>query len=88
VTFCKTVALFDPNNEGQPLCPGGPLAAAEAAAKAATEGCENTKNMVARAGRSSYINAAAQAGVPDPGAFAVAAWAAAAATSLKAHLPL
>ena len=43
------------------------------AAAKAREGCNATKSMDAMAGRSNYINAKLMQGVPDPGAFAVAA---------------
>jgi DAK2 domain len=62
---------------------GGPAAAA-AAAQAARKGADGTAGLTARAGRSSYVSAEAQAGVPDPGACAVAAW----LETLAAHLAL
>ena len=55
-------------------CADGGKAAAEAASAAARKGSDATAKLTARAGRSSYISAEAQAGIPDPGAYAVAAW--------------
>jgi len=55
--------------------------ALEAAAAAAEQGAEATKEMQARAGRSSYIAPAALRDTPDPGAMAVAALLRAAADS-------
>jgi triose/dihydroxyacetone kinase / FAD-AMP lyase (cyclizing) len=49
---------------------GGGIAAAAAAAR---RGADRTKELRARAGRSSYVRAEALAGHPDPGAVAVAA---------------
>jgi dihydroxyacetone kinase len=49
---------------------GGGVGAAAAAAK---RGAERTKELRARAGRSSYVRAEALAGHADPGAVAVAA---------------
>lgn len=44
-----------------------------AAAVAAREGAEGTRSMASLAGRSNYVDPSALAGVPDPGAMAVAA---------------
>jgi dihydroxyacetone kinase len=43
-----------------------------AAAAAAREGAEGTRSMASLAGRSNYVDPSALAGVPDPGAMAVA----------------
>ena len=44
------------------------------AAKAAVNGAEDTKNMKANAGRSSYVNQDVLKETPDPGAIAAATW--------------
>jgi dihydroxyacetone kinase len=44
------------------------------AAKAATNGAEDTKSMKANAGRSSYVNQDVLKETPDPGAIAAATW--------------
>ena len=44
------------------------------AAKAAKNGADDTKNMTARAGRSSYVNQDVLKETPDPGAVAAATW--------------
>ncbi|KAL1824785.1 putative 3,4-dihydroxy-2-butanone kinase [Daucus carota subsp. sativus] len=51
--------------------------------EAALSGAEDTKNMKAQAGRSSYVPAEILASVPDPGAMAAAAWYRAAALAVK-----
>ena len=60
---------------------GGDIRAAAAAAR---RGAEATASMAARAGRSSYLSQEQTEGVPDPGAFAVAAAVQAVATVLTA----
>ncbi|MFV0244725.1 MAG: dihydroxyacetone kinase family protein [Qingshengfaniella sp.] len=57
---------------------GGPSARLAAAAKAAEDGAEATRQMAPRRGRSSYVGARV-IGHPDPGAVAVAMWLGAAA---------
>lgn len=47
---------------------------ASEAAKAAKAGAMDTKNMTARAGRSSYVNKDVLKETPDPGAIAAATW--------------
>jgi len=47
---------------------------ASEAAKAAMSGAMDTKNMMARAGRSSYVNKDVLKETPDPGAIAAATW--------------
>ncbi|CAG2053599.1 unnamed protein product [Timema podura] len=49
------------------------LAAVDAAAKAARNGCDKTKDMQARAGRASYVSSSHWTNV-DAGAYAVAVW--------------
>lgn len=46
----------------------------DSAIRAAAEACEETKNLVAQAGRAAYVDRAGlqEAQVPDPGAFGVA----------------
>lgn len=58
-------------------------AAAAAAAAAAQAGAEDTKGMSALAGRASYVPAETLAGIPDPGAVAVAVWLRALANALQ-----
>jgi len=53
------------------------------AAKAAKTGAMDTKNMRARAGRSSYVNPEVLKDTPDPGAVAAATWLQAVADSLS-----
>lgn len=48
--------------------------AAQLASEAASEGANRTKTMTAGAGRSSYVPETELAGIPDPGAVAVAIW--------------
>eukprot|EP00301_Raphidiophrys_heterophryoidea_P024104 c7718_g1_i1.p1 GENE.c7718_g1_i1~~c7718_g1_i1.p1 ORF type:complete len:588 (-),score=184.24 c7718_g1_i1:119-1849(-) len=55
----------------QVLSQGGSIAAA---AEAAQTGANNTVNLKARAGRSSYVPEDVLRSVPDPGAMAAAAW--------------
>ncbi len=62
----------------------GAVAAAAAAAAAATAGAEATKEMKARAGRSTYVPEEVTKGVTDPGAVAVARWVGAVAEALAA----
>ena len=57
--------------------------AAEAAAAAAQAGAESTKDMLARAGRSTYVSEELQKGVRDPGAVAVGIWLGAVAQALS-----
>jgi len=68
-------------------CPSdaSPSAIALAAAIAAEAGAEATRAMIAKAGRASYVESGAllHAGVPDPGAYAVAAVLRAVASELK-----
>ncbi|KAM8882580.1 triokinase/FMN cyclase isoform 2-T2 [Synchiropus picturatus] len=52
--------------------PGGHMAALQAAVERAAAGADSTRDLAARAGRSSYI-AAERLALPDPGAVAVAA---------------
>lgn len=61
---------------------GSPAERLEAAAKAAREGAEATRNLAARRGRSSYVGDRV-IGHPDPGAVAVAIWLEAAAASTR-----
>ena len=60
----------------KPMAPTGEAmgAALKEAAKAAVQGTEDTRQMTAAAGRSSYVPSASLKGVPDPGARAVALW--------------
>uniref|UniRef100_A0A667YYG6 Triokinase/FMN cyclase n=1 Tax=Myripristis murdjan TaxID=586833 RepID=A0A667YYG6_9TELE len=52
--------------------PGGEMAVLQAAVQKAASGAESTRDLIARAGRASYI-AAERVTLPDPGAVAVAA---------------
>ncbi|MEU9554314.1 DAK2 domain-containing protein [Streptomyces fumanus] len=63
-----------------------PAAALDAAAEAAWQGVRDTARLRARMGRSSYVGARA-AGVPDPGAVAVALFFASAAGSVEDVTP-
>lgn len=60
----------------------GAKEAASMAAKAAEQGADATRDMVAIAGRSSYVPSNSLKGVPDPGAEAVGVWLRAVATVL------
>lgn len=55
-------------------------------AEAAWRGAESTKNMLAQAGRSSYMSAEMLVSAPDPGAMAVATWYGAAARAVESKL--
>ena len=61
----------------------GPAAMLQAAAQAAEAGAEETKSMVAGAGRASYVPDETLKDVPDPGAKAVAIWLGAVAGALE-----
>ncbi|KAF8674377.1 hypothetical protein HU200_048208 [Digitaria exilis] len=63
-----------------------PATAFIASAEAASAGAESTKQMQAKAGRSSYIAPDLLASIPDPGAMAAAAWYRAAALAVKKKL--
>ncbi|KAL5218371.1 hypothetical protein ABZP36_019055 [Zizania latifolia] len=63
-----------------------PVTAFVASSEAASAGAESTKQMQAKAGRSSYISPDLVASVPDPGAMAAAAWYCAAAHAVKSKL--
>ncbi|KAF0910322.1 hypothetical protein E2562_001502 [Oryza meyeriana var. granulata] len=63
-----------------------PVTAFIASSEAASAGAESTKQMQAKAGRSSYIAPDLVASVPDPGAMAAAAWYRAAAHAVKNKL--
>lgn len=63
-----------------------PVTAFIASAEAASAGAESTKQMQAKAGRSSYISPDHLVSIPDPGAMAAAAWYRAAALSVKNKL--
>jgi len=63
-----------------------PVTAFIASSEAASAGAESTKQMQAKAGRSSYIAPDLLASVPDPGAMAAAAWYRAAALAVKNKL--
>ncbi|KAK3149525.1 hypothetical protein QOZ80_3AG0218550 [Eleusine coracana subsp. coracana] len=63
-----------------------PVAAFIASSEAASAGAESTKQMQAKAGRSSYIAPDLLASIPDPGAMAAAAWYGAAALAVKNKL--
>uniref|UniRef100_A0A0D9VYA2 3,4-dihydroxy-2-butanone kinase n=1 Tax=Leersia perrieri TaxID=77586 RepID=A0A0D9VYA2_9ORYZ len=63
-----------------------PATAFIASSEAASAGAESTKQMQAKAGRSSYIAPDLVASVPDPGAMAAAAWYRAAAHAVKDKL--
>ncbi|KAL3818507.1 hypothetical protein ACJIZ3_004412 [Penstemon smallii] len=60
-----------------------PVDAFVLSAEAAVTGAESTKNMLAQAGRSSYVSAEILASVPDPGAMGAATWYKAAAEAVK-----
>uniref|UniRef100_A0A8R7U596 3,4-dihydroxy-2-butanone kinase n=1 Tax=Triticum urartu TaxID=4572 RepID=A0A8R7U596_TRIUA len=63
-----------------------PVTAFIASSEAALAGAESTKQMQAKAGRSSYISPDHLVSIPDPGAMAAAAWYRAAALSVKNKL--
>ncbi|XP_037422232.1 putative 3,4-dihydroxy-2-butanone kinase [Triticum dicoccoides] len=63
-----------------------PVTAFIASSEAASAGAESTKQMQAKAGRSSYISPDHLVSIPDPGAMAAAAWYRAAALSVKNKL--
>ncbi|RLN16372.1 putative 3,4-dihydroxy-2-butanone kinase [Panicum miliaceum] len=63
-----------------------PVTAFIASSEAASAGAESTKQMLAKAGRSSYIAPDLLASAPDPGAMAAAAWYRAAALAVKNKL--
>ncbi|XP_039832911.1 putative 3,4-dihydroxy-2-butanone kinase [Panicum virgatum] len=63
-----------------------PVTAFIASSEAASAGAESTKQMQAKAGRSSYIAPDLLVSVPDPGAMAAAAWYRAAALAVKNKL--
>ncbi|KAM0842759.1 hypothetical protein ACQ4PT_058156 [Festuca glaucescens] len=63
-----------------------PVTAFIASSEAASAGAESTKQMQAKAGRSSYVAPDHLVSVPDPGAVAAAAWYRAAALSVKNKL--
>ncbi|KQK13501.1 hypothetical protein BRADI_1g10550v3 [Brachypodium distachyon] len=63
-----------------------PVTAFIASSEAASAGAESTKQMQAKAGRSSYIAPDLLASIPDPGAMAAATWYRAAALSVKNKL--
>ncbi|XP_062214769.1 putative 3,4-dihydroxy-2-butanone kinase [Phragmites australis] len=63
-----------------------PVTAFIAASEAASAGADSTKQMQAKAGRSSYIAPDLLASIPDPGAMAAAAWYRAAALAVKNKL--
>ncbi|CAL4927009.1 unnamed protein product [Urochloa decumbens] len=63
-----------------------PVTAFMASSEAASAGAESTKQMQAKAGRSSYIAPDLLASIPDPGAMAAAAWYRAAALAVKNKL--
>ncbi|WOL03929.1 3,4-dihydroxy-2-butanone kinase [Canna indica] len=63
-----------------------PLKAFLLSSEAALAGAESTKNMLAQAGRSTYVAAELLSSVPDPGAMAAATWYRAAALSVKNKL--
>ncbi|TKV91678.1 hypothetical protein SEVIR_9G112900v4 [Setaria viridis] len=63
-----------------------PVTAFIASSEAASVGAESTKQMQAKAGRSSYIAPDLLASIPDPGAMAAAAWYRAAALAVKNKL--
>lgn len=63
-----------------------PVTAFIASSEAASVGAESTKQMQAKAGRSSYIAPDLLASIPDPGAVAAAAWYQAAALAVKNKL--
>ena len=64
-----------------PLAGGSGKQVIEAAAAAARVGADDTKNMKASKGRSSYVPEDVLASVPDPGAQGCAIWLQAVATS-------
>jgi len=57
--------------------------AVRVAARAAEDGAKETQKMIARAGRSSYIDETLHSLTPDPGAHAVAIWFAAVSDALQ-----
>ncbi|KAI4998284.1 hypothetical protein ZWY2020_053626 [Hordeum vulgare] len=63
-----------------------PVTAFIASSEAASVGAESTKQMQAKAGRSSYISPDHLVSIPDPGAMAAAAWYRAAALSVMNKL--
>ncbi|KAE8795565.1 putative 3,4-dihydroxy-2-butanone kinase [Hordeum vulgare] len=63
-----------------------PVTAFIASSEAASAGAESTKQMQAKAGRSSYISPDHLVSIPDPGAMAAAAWYRAAALSVMNKL--
>ncbi|TVU45348.1 hypothetical protein EJB05_04833 [Eragrostis curvula] len=63
-----------------------PVTAFIASSEAASAGAESTKQMQAKAGRSSYISPDLLASIPDPGAMAAAAWYGAAAMAVRKKL--
>uniref|UniRef100_A0A0E0KIB1 3,4-dihydroxy-2-butanone kinase n=1 Tax=Oryza punctata TaxID=4537 RepID=A0A0E0KIB1_ORYPU len=63
-----------------------PVTAFITSSEAASAGAESTKQMQAKAGRSSYIAPDLVASVPDPGAMAAAAWYRAVAHAVKNKL--
>ncbi|WVZ60300.1 hypothetical protein U9M48_010345 [Paspalum notatum var. saurae] len=63
-----------------------PVTAFVASSEAASAGAESTKQMQAKAGRSSYIAPDLLASIPDPGAMAAASWFRAAALAVKDKL--
>ncbi|KAJ1293863.1 hypothetical protein BS78_01G102000 [Paspalum vaginatum] len=63
-----------------------PVTAFMASSEAASAGAESTKQMQAKAGRSSYIAPDLLASIPDPGAMAAASWFRAAALAVKNKL--
>ncbi|KAL9256167.1 putative 3,4-dihydroxy-2-butanone kinase [Drosera capensis] len=66
-----------------------PVDAFVLSADAAMDGAQSTKDMLAQAGRSTYVSAEILASVPDPGAMAAASWYRAAALAVKqSSLPL
>ena len=73
-------ALLPAAEEARALASGRRLGSVGEAARA---GAEATRDMAARAGRSSYVPAEVLKAVPDPGATAAAAWVKAAVTAIK-----
>ncbi|KAL6843653.1 hypothetical protein ACP4OV_026715 [Aristida adscensionis] len=63
-----------------------PVTAFIASSEAASAGAESTKQMQAKAGRSSYISPDLLTSIPDPGAMAAATWYRAAALAVKNKL--
>ncbi|XP_027193566.1 putative 3,4-dihydroxy-2-butanone kinase isoform X2 [Cicer arietinum] len=60
-----------------------PATAFLVSSQAALDGAESTKQMRAKAGRTLYVSQEFQTSVPDPGAYATAAWYRAAAIAIK-----